>query len=157
MKTDVMFSRASDNWETPVAFYLALDHEFHFGLDAAATRQNRKFPNYLGPDHDVPVCRDALTASWRTVGAVWLNCPYSKCRQFIAKAREESLKGATVVCLVPSRTDTKWWHEYVYYGDGMWWPGVDVRFIKGRLKFGDGKNSAPFPSVLVIFKPVNQG
>ena len=81
-----------------------------------------------------------------------MNPPYSKCRQFIEKAAREASKGATVVALVPSRTDTRWWHEYVWSGSQPK-PGVEVRFVKGRLKFGEGKNGAPFPSVVVIFRP----
>jgi hypothetical protein len=84
----------------------------------------------------------------------WLNPPYSKCREFIAKAAAEARKGCTVVCLVPSRTDTRWWHEHVWDAEKHQpRPGVEVRFIKGRLKFGGSTNSAPFPSVVIVFRP----
>jgi phage N-6-adenine-methyltransferase len=149
-----MFSKASDEWATPQDFFDALDGEFRFGLDAAATEDNAKTTAFLTAKEDALSCDwAALMGKEGPEWGVWLNPPYSRCSEFMAKAREESLKGLTVVCLVPARTDTKWWHEWVYYGDGMWWPGVEVRFIKGRLKFGEGKNSAPFPSVVIIFRP----
>lgn len=84
-----------------------------------------------------------------------MNPPYSRCREFIAKAAHEATKGATVVCLVPSRTDTRWWHDFVWNNLAhRTYPGVEIRFVKGRLKFGDGKNSAPFPSVVIVFRPL---
>lgn len=151
-----MFSKATDEWETPQATFDALDREFVFELDVAATRENAKMlPCYTFMDN-------ALAQDWsRRFGnglapICWMNPPYSQCREFMAKAKAESLKGCTVVCLVPARTDTRWWHEYVYFGDGLYWPGVEVRFIKGRLKFGNSTNSAPFPSVVVIFRPVGR-
>lgn len=159
MNTALMFSRASDEWSTPQDCFDTLDAEFHFTLDAAATRKNRKCALYFGPDMGPPY-DDALQLEWWIGHApdtetVWLNPPYSKCRQFIAKAAEEARRGVTVVCLVPSRTDTRMWHEYV-------WdqtvhaprPGVQVRFLKGRLKFGGATAGAPFPSVVIVFRPV---
>ena len=155
-----MFSKASDEWETPQALFDTLDGEFHFTLDAAATRENAKCFLYLGPDMGTPY-HDALAIDWwlgRQLDAecVWLNPPYSKCREFIAKAATEARKGLTVVCLVPSRTDTRWWHDYVW--DDVRHcarPGIEIRFIRGRLKFentGKPLNSAPFPSVVIIFR-----
>jgi site-specific DNA-methyltransferase (adenine-specific) len=164
----VMFGRATDEWETPRALFDRLDKEFYFELDAAAEAHNAMVPAYLGPDSVYPARRDALTCDWSAVldilrvadwrlqaGAVWLNPPYSKCRQFIEKVTQEVRKGATVVCLVPSRTDTRWWHSAVWdESNDRLRPGVEIRFLKGRLKFGDSKNSAPFPSVVIIFRPV---
>lgn len=149
MNTGVMFSRASDEWSTPAEFYRDLDAEFCFGLDAAATRDNAKVSCWSS---------DSLRSDWLALSwaqhPVWLNPPYSQCRQFIAKAAQEARKGATVVCLVPSRTDTRWWHEHVWDAcTNTYRPGVEVRFVKGRLKFGGSKNSAPFPSAVVIFRP----
>lgn len=150
MNTDLMFSKASDEWSTPEATFRALDDEFHFTLDAAATLANRKVENYRGPDHEEPMLRDALQYPWH--GVVWLNPPYSKVREFITKAAGEAKAGhATVVCLVPSRTDTRWWHDHVWEGDHPR-EGVEVRFLKGRLKFGGSANSAPFPSVVLVFR-----
>lgn len=156
----VMFGKASDEWETPQDFFAKWDARMGgFALDAAASPNNAKCRLWFGPGG---LCEDALALKdWRVDDsgrAIWLNPPYSRCREFIAKAREQSLQGGMpVVCLVPSRTDTRWWHEHVYYGDNMWWPGVEVHFVKGRLKFGcTGKadNSAPFPSVVIVFRPV---
>lgn len=121
MNSALMFSKASDEWSTPQDFFDALDAEFMFLLDAAATDQNAKANTFL------TIGDDALNTDWLpwiTDGdpsplecgmqpTVWLNPPYSKCREFIAKAAAEARKGCTVVCLVPSRTDTRWWHEHV--------------------------------------------
>ena len=151
VNTAVMFGKATDEWATPQDFFDRLNLEFQFDVDAAASETNHKCPVWYGG------LIDALALdSWATVpSSIWLNPPYSKCREFIVKAREESHKGHTIVCLVPARTDTRWWHEWVYDAvENAYWPGVEVRFVKGRLKFGEGKNSAPFPSVLIIFRPV---
>ncbi len=148
MNNAVLFSRAKDEWETPRDFYRALDREFCFGLDAAATPTNAKCSRWL---------TDALDADWAGLAwgkPIWLNPPYSQTRQFIDKAAQEARRGATVVCLAAARTDTRWWHEHVW--DALTHqpqPGVEVRFIKGRLKFGNSENSAPFPSVVVVFRP----
>jgi phage N-6-adenine-methyltransferase len=148
-----LFSKASDEWQTPQDFYDALANEFHFDLDCAATEDNAKVFNFISRQ------ADALTCSWRGYidyqrPVCWLNPPYSQCREFIAKAAEEARKGCTVVCLVPSRTDTRWWHEHIWnaFSHGCR-PGVEVRFIKGRLRFVAGATSAPFPSAVVIFRP----
>ncbi len=161
MKTEVMFSRASDEWSTPQALFDDLHCEFRFQWDVAATIANAKCGpyRYFGPDHGNKEYRDGLSEQWRTyrteaVERLWCNPPYSRCRDFIAKAALEAKHGATTVCLVPSRTDTRWWHQWVW--DDVRHcarPGVEVRFLKGRLKFGNSENSAPFPSVLVIFRP----
>lgn len=163
MNSALMFSKASDEWSTPQDFYAALDVEFAFALDAAASLENRKVLDYLGLDAVDPKRTDALACSWRDVldgidghwrGAIWLNPPYSKCREFIGKAAAEAANGCTVVCLVPSRTDTRWWHEHVW--DRIAHrpkAGVEVRFVKGRLRFGGGKDCAPFPSVVIVFRP----
>jgi site-specific DNA-methyltransferase (adenine-specific) len=160
MNSAVMFARATDEWETPQAFFDELHAEFDFALDVAATHENRKTSLYCGPG-SMGGCADALSVHWAWItdsgrlGACWMNPPYSRCREFIGKAAQEARMGATVVCLVPSRTDTRWWHEHVYDAAARSYrPGVEVRYVKGRLKFGASKNSAPFPSVLIIFRPV---
>lgn len=138
MNTNVMFSSATDDWETPQSFFNDLDNEFHFTLDVCATDTNAKCPNYFTRD------QDGLSKKWRG-NICWMNPPYGKTISlWMQKAYEESLDGATVVCLVPARTDTKWWHEYCMKGE--------IRFVRGRLKFGGCKNSAPFPSAVVIFR-----
>jgi site-specific DNA-methyltransferase (adenine-specific) len=142
-----MRSSLDDTWSTPRDFFEKLHTEFNFTLDAAALRSSAVVPNYLGPDHEYGWRHDALTVDWVGAsegGAVWLNPPYGReIAKFMKKANEESKKGITVVCLVPARTDTNWWWDNVIMHE--------VRFIKGRLKFG-GKNSAPFPSAVVVMK-----
>ena len=158
MNSALMFSKASDEWSTPQETFDALHAEFRFGLDAAATRENSKCgENYYGPDRELPSLRDSLAIAWpRHTCAIWLNPPYSQCRVFIEKAARHVQQGPTVcpvVCLVPSRTDTRWWHEHVWDREShLPWPGVEIRFIKGRLKFRGAKCGAPFPSVVIIFR-----
>ncbi len=153
MKMDgALMSKASDEWSTPQDFWDALDAEFHFMVDAAASKTNHKCLTWFGPDNRLFPDALALGLTWGGEGTVWLNPPYSRCREFIAKATSEAKKGCTVVCLVPSRTDTRWWHEHVWDRETHQpRPGVAIRFIKGRLKFGGATAGAPFPSCLVIF------
>lgn len=148
----VMFSKASDEWSTPREFFDVLNAEFRFTTDAAC----RWSPANGLCAHQI---FDALECDWSDDGdytntRVFLNPPYSKVGQFLAKAATEANKGATVVCLVPSRTDTKWWHRLVWNSQAHRpYEGVEVRFVKGRLKFGGSSNSAPFPSVVIVFRP----
>ena len=146
-------------------FFDGLAREFRFVLDVAASKENRKAPDYLGLDADDPKRRDALAVSWRSAldgiegtwrgVACWMNPPYSRGLQgkFIAKAAAERLEGVTTVALLPARTDTKTFHAHIY-DIATWQPreGVEIRLIKGRLKFGGAANSAPFPSMVVIFR-----
>lgn len=139
-KMGVHFSSASDDWATPADVYAALDAEFGFDLDACASDANAKARTYYTP------AEDGLRQPWR--GVVFCNPPYGRdIGAWIAKghhsAREE---GATVVMLIPSRTDTDYWHRYVMRAD-------EIRFIRGRLRFGNAENSAPFPSAVVVFRP----
>jgi phage N-6-adenine-methyltransferase len=152
MNTDVMFSKASDEWATPQDFFDRLNAEFHFTVDAAATKENAKCSDFLGPGG---IFSDALASDvvWGHGARVWLNPPYSQCRAFIEKAVDQARRGNTVVCLVPARVDTLWWHAYVWNGiTRQWCDRVEVRFVRGRLKFGGSKNSAPFPSVVIVFR-----
>lgn len=152
----VLMSRASDEWSTPRDLFASLDAEFGFGLDAAATAKNALCSCYRGPDHYSPEFRNGLVFRWAP--STYVNPPYSQCGPFIAKAAEEARAGATVVCLVPARTDTRWYHAHIWDREAnRFRPGVEVRFVKGRLKFGDSTNSAPFPSMIVIFRPVEVG
>lgn len=144
----VVMSRQSDEWTTPLDLFCALREEFDgFALDAAATRENALCPRFFTREDD------ALTQPWEA-DRIWLNPPYSQCRAFIQKAADASRRyGATVVCLVPARTDTRWWHDYIWdAATNSPRDGVEVRFIKGRLKFGQAKTGAPFPSVAVVFR-----
>jgi phage N-6-adenine-methyltransferase len=154
LNTAVMFGKKSDEWTTPADFFFDLNAEFQFVLDAAARRENRKCEAYRGPDHELPEYRNGLVFEW--ADSTFINPPYSQCGAFIAKAAEQAHEGRTVVALIPSRTDTRWWHRHVWDASvNRCRPGVEIRFIKGRLKFGEGKNSAPFPSVVVVFRPVS--
>lgn len=148
----VLFSRQSDTWETPAALFDVLDAEFGFELDAAATSQTAKVRPFLTP------ADDALACDWRGDGhrgrVVWLNPPYRQCREFLAKAAAEASRGCTVVALVPARTDTRWFHDYVW--DAARHeprPGVEVRFVRGRIRFVGASAGAPFPSVVIVFRP----
>lgn len=130
----------------------------------AACRENAKCLDYLGPDRDDERFRDGLAIGWREAldfiwgewrRPVWCNPPYSRGLQgkFIAKAAAERRRGVTTVMLIPARTDTKAFHAHIY--DASRWAareGVEIRFIPGRLKFGGAANSAPFPSMVVIFR-----
>ena len=133
----VHFQSDKQDWETPQDFFEELDDEFHFTIDVCATAYNTKvFACYFSPTDD------ALTSDWE--GVCWMNPPYGReIGKWMKKAYEESQKGSTVVCLVPSRTDTAWWHDYAMKGE--------IRFIRGRLKFVGAENSAPFPSAIVVF------
>lgn len=150
-----LYSRASDEWATPDDLYADLDAEFCFTMDVAATDDNAKCATFYTRQED------ALTHSWRLTPShragrpvMWLNPPYSQVRRFMHKARQEAAGGCTVVCLVPSRTDTRWWHESVWdIATHRPRCGVEVRFLRGRLKFGDGRGSAPFPSAVIILRP----
>lgn len=138
--TKGMFSSNTDMWKTPQYLFDELDKEFGFDVDVCAITENAKCSKYFTPEED------GLSKDW--VGVCWMNPPYGRAiGNWVKKAYESSVKGgATVVCLLPSRTDTRWWHDYCIDG------GAEIRFIKGRLKFGDSKNSAPFPSAVVIFR-----
>lgn len=135
---DAMFSSKTDLWATPQSFFDDLDSEFGFELDVCALPSNAKCERYFTP------ADDGLSQTWS--GVCWMNPPYGKeIGLWMRKAYLSSRQGATVVCLVPARTDTRWWHDYAMRGQ--------IRFIKGRLKFGDAKANAPFPSAVVIFQP----
>jgi phage N-6-adenine-methyltransferase len=159
MNNAVMFSSATDEWATPQAFFDKLDLEFDFDLDVAASSHNTKCGiSYYGPDHIFPEYRDGLAREWsiETNGACWMNPPYSRGLQgkFIAKAAQERLRGVLTVALLPARTDTKAFHTHIYDAS-RWQPrdGIEIRLLPGRLKFGGAVNSAPFPSMVVIFRP----
>lgn len=124
--TKGLMSSISDEWQTPKKLYEELNNEFFFNDD----------PCPLGGS-------GGLERDWGT--PAFVNPPYSKIKDWIKKGYEESLKNKIVVMLIPSRTDTKYWHEYVM-------KAAEIRFIKGRLKFNDGKGSAPFPSAIVVFR-----
>jgi site-specific DNA-methyltransferase (adenine-specific) len=137
-----MYSSDSCEWATPQEFFDALDAEFGFEIDVCAGADNHKCDFYFDKNDD------GLSLRWHPF-TCWMNPPYGReIGKWMAKAHEEADRGATVVCLVPARTDTAWWHDHAAKAD-------EIRFVRGRLKFirDDGKNdSAPFPSAVVIFR-----
>ena len=133
----IVHSSGKDDWTTPQSLFDELHAEFDFTIDGAASLENAKCPRYWSEEID------ALTQNWN-YEAVFCNPPYSQWQKFAKKAYES--RGLSVL-LLPSRTDTKAFHAYMYKN-----PKVEIRFIKGRLKFGYAKNSAPFPSMIVIFR-----
>jgi len=141
-------SSLDDTWTTPRAFFDELNDEFQFKLDAAALKSSALCDFWYGPDHENPELQDAFQRNWQddAQGNIWLNPPYGRTiKLWMQKAKFEAIRGGgAIVCLVPSRTDTSWWHETCIQHE--------VRFIRGRLKFGNQKNSAPFPSAVVIMK-----
>ena len=132
----VHFSSKTDQWATPQDFFNELDREFDFTLDPCADKDNAKCTKYYTADDD------GLSKDWGGE-RVFCNPPYGReIGKWIKKAHDSK---ALVVMLIPARTDTKAWHEYIF-------GKAEIRFVRGRLKFGGSKNSAPFPSAVVIFK-----
>ena len=129
MNNQLFFSHKSDSWSTPGDLYDDLNNEFNFDFDPCPLDDNL----------------NGLITPWR--GNIFINPPYSNIAAFLNKGMVEIQSGNAkkLVYLLPVRTDTKWFHKYIYNK-------AEIRFIKGRLKFGDSKNSAPFPSMIVIFK-----
>lgn len=161
---EVHFSSERSDWATPWSFFEKLNAEFNFDIDVCATAENRKCDKYYSPE------QDGLRQYW--TGVCWMNPPYGNpkypckpnCKKkacvkrgyhihkyvpgiidWMKKAYQSSLDGAMVVCLVPARTDTEWWHKYAAKGE--------IRFVRGRLKFVGAESAAPFPSAVVIFRP----
>ena len=139
MSQNVHFMSQSVEWATPDWLFEEYDREFGFTLDVCATPELAKCEKFYS--------ENGLLEDWS--GVCWMNPPYGReIWKWLRKAYRSSLKGVTVVCLIPSRTDTAWWHDFVMKAD-------EIRFIRGRLKFGGAKNSAPFPSAMVIFRPAH--
>lgn len=140
-----LLSSENMNWCTPQDFFNKLDREFHFVLDAAATEKSAKCARYFTPE------TDRLSQSWDVGGAVFCNPPYGRqIGAWVEKAYTEATRGGyTVVLLIPARTDTQYFHDFIYRK-------AEIRFIRGRLKFtdeeGNAKQSAPFPSMVVIYR-----
>lgn len=134
-----LFSSATDLWETPQDLFDRLNAVFNFKTDVCATPDNAKCKRYF------TLKEDGLKQDWR--GVCWMNPPYGRqIGSWIEKAYLSAKQNrATVVCLLPARVDTRWWHDYCAKGE--------VTFLRGRLKFGTSDNSAPFPSAIVVFRP----
>lgn len=142
MVSKTLFSSNSDEWATPQNLFDEMNNEFNFDLDVCATDENHKCPEYYTKE------QDGLSKNWGG-RRVWLNPPYSQIDKWVEKAFRETRNDNTlVVMLIPSRTDTRYFHNYIYQR-------TEIRFVKGRLKFGDSKGSAPFPSMIVVFRGAN--
>lgn len=136
-----LLSSDRGDWTTPRAFFDLVDAEFDFTLDAAADESNALCSNYYDE------AADGLSQPW--TGVVWCNPPYGRgIDRWIQRGYEAARDGATVVMLIPARTDTAYWHDYVMRAD-------ELRLLRGRLVFGAGeaRANAPFPSALVVFRP----
>lgn len=138
--TKAMFSKGCDEWSTPQYLFDKLNAQYDFTCDVCATPENAKCDYYFTKEDN------ALLQGW--YGRCWMNPPYGReIKNFMRKAYEAvHLEGTAeiVVCLVPARTDTEWWHEYAMFGE--------IEFIRGRLKFNNSKQPAPFPSAIVVFR-----
>ena len=133
-----MMTSNSDEWTTPSALFRALDRRFGFELDPAATEENALCPMFFTE------VENGLVKSWKP-WRVFVNPPYSHVADWMWKCMDEAEKGCPLICaLIPARTDTRWWHDFVKTADL-------IHFLKGRLKFGDGAGSAPFPSALAFW------
>ena len=137
-----MMSSKSDEWTTPIELFDALHNRFIFDLDAAASDENHLCDRYYTKEND------GLRQSWEW-RRVFCNPPYSQIARWAEKFQEESSRALLIVALVPARTDTRWWHKYIMTAD-------KIVYIRGRLKFSNSKNSAPFPSALAIWLGLNE-
>jgi site-specific DNA-methyltransferase (adenine-specific) len=135
-----LFSSASVDWETPQFLFDGLNAEFGLEVDVCASASNAKCKKYYTE------AENGLAQDWGTA-VCWMNPPYGRkiTGLWMRKAYESARRGATVVCLVPARTDTDWWHRYAKRGE--------VRLLRGRLRFGGSATAAPFPSAVIIFRP----
>jgi DNA N-6-adenine-methyltransferase (Dam). len=134
-----LFSSNSNEWATPKAFFEALDAEFHFTLDPCATSENAKCGNFYTIEDD------GLTQEWGGQ-RVFCNPPYGReIGKWVKKCYEESKNCEVVVMLIPARTDTAYFHDYIYG------KAKEIRFIRGRLHFNESPQGAPFPSMVVVF------
>lgn len=140
----IHYSSERTDWATPPEIFQPINQVFNFTLDVCATAENTTCTKFFSPEND------GLTQSW--AGEIcWMNPPYGTAiGGWVQKAAEEAVKGATVVALLPARTDTKWWHSYVMKAEAIW-------LVKGRIRFVGAKASAPFPSAVALFNSANAG
>lgn len=142
-----MISSKTNEWETPQVLFDKLNKEFNFDLDVSANEKNKKCPVYFD------ISKDGLKQRWHNLSssACWMNPPYGgQTGKWIKKAYRESLRGVVVVCLIVSSTDRSYWHDYIFpYAD-------EIRFIRGRLRFGIAKSTAPFASAIIVFRGKTQ-
>lgn len=138
MNPSLQFTSKSDEWATPQWLFDELDAEFHFDLDVCALPENAKCERFYTPDDN------GLAQPWDG-DAIWCNPPYGRrVGKWVAKAEEAWRDGKTVVMLLFAKTDTKWFHDHIY-------GRAEIRFIKGRLRFGGAQLNAPYPSMVVVF------
>ena len=130
------FNSGNQEWETPDDLFNRLNEEFKFTLDVCASEINKKHENYITKK------QDSLNTDWGN-NICWMNPPFNELKKWVEKAYQESMKGSTVVCLIPSRTNTNWWHEYCMKGE--------IRYIKGRPKFKGCVHGFPQPLSIIIF------
>lgn len=141
MNTDLHFSSQTNEWATPQDFFDRLNTFYLFTLDPCATSENAKCARFFTE------AEDGFMQPWAPE-RVFMNPPYGRAiGKWVKKAYEESLRGATVVCLIPARTDTKWFHSFI------WGKAANIVFVQGRIKFGGHSNAAPFPSMVVTYAP----
>lgn len=138
---DTKFESKKQDWETPDEIFVPLNEEFGFTLDVCATSENAKCDLFFSEEDD------GLTRDWH--GICWMNPPFGVQGKWVKKAYGESLKGTTVVCLLPARTNTNWFHDYCLKGE--------VRFVRGRPRFKGAKYGLPQPLMVVIFRGKDSG
>ncbi len=180
MNNDLMFSTGNNETGTSQEFFKQMEADYGpFGCDVAALSTNKKVESYFGPDHEDPARRDCLKVDWPKGHPNWLNPPYSEpeapchpthckkkrcatrgwhtsayipgCIDFIAKAVEQQREGVSTIILTAARTDTAWFHTYLYDAKlDKFKQGIRVRFLRGRLTFEGHTTPAPFPSLIAI-------
>ncbi len=139
MNSNSMVSSKREDWTTSQDIFNKLDSVFIFDIDVCAIKENSECDSYFCSDDE------AFGRAW--LGVCWMKPPHGAgINKWIKKAYESTKQhGATVVCLLPARTDTCWWNDYCKKGE--------VYFIKEQVKFGDAEKSAPFPAAVVVFRP----
>jgi phage N-6-adenine-methyltransferase len=144
MKNAALFTSDRQDWETPPDLFKRYDDKYRFTLDVCATPENAKCREFISPEVN------GLLWDW-TEYRCWMNPPYGReIGQWVRKAYIESTKGAFVVALLPARTDTAWWHNWVI-GPNPQHPYAQVEYLRGRIKFVGAKSTAPFPNAIAVY------
>lgn len=141
MLNDSLYSSEKMDWSTPVHLFERLNKEFRFTVDVCATAINTKCPTFFSPEEN------GLNKIW--TGTAWMNPPYGReIKHWVKKAFESSRADCVCVCLLPVRSDTRWWHDYIMRSS-------EIRLLEKRLSFEGAKNKAPFPAAIVVFRPAS--